>query len=193
MLVTVKETGDFIVLFRFQKSEVMNKITVFIVFIGKSLICLSVTELISAKWFDAEVREDALEEALYWEVYFSFKEDGISINHINLLVIKNIALNATSASIIFQVGGPECNWQQSPLTHCGCCWGTVFNSVCLGCWANSLSLKITLHFQGIFKKLIRGRRWAKLHASSTVLKSQLLLQLVNTSVVQSCEQTSQLN
>lgn len=42
-----------------------NKITVFIVFIGKSLICLSVTELISAKWFDAEVREDALEEALY--------------------------------------------------------------------------------------------------------------------------------
>lgn len=65
MLVTVKETGDFIVLFRFQKSEVRNKITVFIVFIGKSLICLSVTELISAKWFDAEVREDALEEALY--------------------------------------------------------------------------------------------------------------------------------
>lgn len=57
------------------------------------------TELITAKWFVAEVREDALEEVLYWEVYFSFKEDGININHINLLMIKNTALNATSALI----------------------------------------------------------------------------------------------
>lgn len=77
-----------------------NKVTVFIDFIGKFLICLSVTELITAKWFDAEVREGALEEVLCSEVYYSSKEDGVNINHINLLMIKNTALNATSASII---------------------------------------------------------------------------------------------
>lgn len=65
MLVTRKETSNFIVLFRFQKSEVRSKTTVFPHFLGKFLLCLSVTELITAKWFDAEVRGDALEEVLY--------------------------------------------------------------------------------------------------------------------------------
>lgn len=73
MLVTIKEASNFIVLFRFQKSEVRSKITVFLDFIGKFLVCLSVTELITAKWFDAEVREDALGEVLHCKVYFFFQ------------------------------------------------------------------------------------------------------------------------
>lgn len=52
-------------MFRFQKSEVASKITVFLDFTGTVLIGLTVTELITAKCFDAEVREDALEEVLY--------------------------------------------------------------------------------------------------------------------------------
>lgn len=62
----------------------------FLDFIGKFLIGISVTELITAKWFDAEVRKDALEKVLYGEIYLSFKEDGVNINHINLLMKKKI-------------------------------------------------------------------------------------------------------